>query len=83
MVARFTVGTEENCLNIAFTLFHLASADDDLRHFVTVPCAFPKANSLGFHLVTAAILYRFKIQSKYNSYFPSKVGISSIREPFV
>ena len=33
------------------TLFKLMSACNDLSHFITVPLDFPKANSLGLHLV--------------------------------
>ena len=70
MAACITVGTRENCcLKIASTLFQPASAGNDLKHFITATGAFPMFNSIGFHLVTAAIFSSFRIQSKYNSGF--------------
>ena len=70
------------CFNKAFTLFQPRSAGNNLRHFITVPWDFTIANSLGLHLVTTAIFSSFKIQSKQNLGFPSKVGILTVRESF-
>ena len=50
--------------------------------YITASWTFPKANTLGFYLVTATIFSSFRIQSKYNLGFPSKVGMSSIKESF-
>ena len=52
----------------------------DVKNLITAPWAFPRASSLGFHLVTVAILSNFKIQLKYNVALPLEVGVSLISE---
>ena len=52
---------------MALTLFQLGSAGKDVRHFITMPWAFPKDYSLGFCLVTVVMFYNLKIELNYNS----------------
>ena len=54
--------------------------DKHFKHLITTPWVFSRASPLGFYLVTVAILSNFKIQSKHNPGFPSKVGMSSFSD---
>ena len=65
MAARIMVGTKENCcLGIASSSFQVTSAGNDLRHFISLPWAFPKDNPLGLHLVTSVIFSSPKSSQK-------------------
>ena len=71
-----TIGTKKTAASRKLSHY------DSLHQLAVIPTALPKANSLGFQLVTVAIFSSFNVQSKYNLGFLSKGGMSSIRELF-